>query len=121
MPTVVGGETVYYIDCDKNYAIARADIATGEKIILAPDRVDCYNLCGDYIYFQRNDREEPALCRMRTDGNDYEVLEEGIYTSINTTTDYVYFTDYNSELVYRMRHEDTGSIELFAPAVVDED
>ena len=31
MPTVVDDATVYYMDCDSNYAIARADIATGEK------------------------------------------------------------------------------------------
>lgn len=120
MPTVVDDTTVYYMDCDSRYAIARADLATGEKTILAPDRTDCYNLCGDYIYFQRNDKEEPALCRMRTDGSNYEVLVEGIHTAICTTSAYVYFVDYNSEQTYRMRHDDTSNIELFAPGIIED-
>lgn len=121
MPTVVNDSTVYYMDCDNHYAIARVDIATGEKVLLSEDRVDCYNVAGDYIYFQRNDRENPALCRMRTDGSDYKVLVEGNHMNINTTSEYVYFRDYETEQTYRMAHEGNGEIELFAPGAITED
>lgn len=121
MPTVTADSTVYYMDCDSHYAIARADISTGEKVLLCEDRVDCYNVSGDYIYFQRNDSENPALCRMHTDGSGYEVLAEGNHMNINTTSKYVFFRDYETEQTYRMAHEGNGEIELFAPGKISED
>ncbi len=30
-PTVIDDTTAYFMDCDSNYAIARTDLATGEK------------------------------------------------------------------------------------------
>lgn len=115
MPIVLDDATVYYMDCDNRYAIARADIATGDKLLLSDDRVDCYNIFGDYIYFQRNDAEHPALCRMRTDGSEYQVLTEGIHMNILTTSDHVYFRDYHSEQTYRAPHDNPSDIELFYP------
>lgn len=120
MPTVVDHSTVYYMDCDNNYAIARADIATGEKVLLCEDRVDCYNVAGDYIYFQRNDPEHPALCRMRTDGSCYEVISQGNHTNINTTSEYVYFRFYESKQLFRMAHDGDGEIEPFTPGTTNE-
>lgn len=118
MPTVVKDSTVYYMDCDNHYAIARVDIATGEKVLLSNDRVDCYNVIGDYIYFQRNDSETPALCRMHTDGSEYEVLVEGNHMNINATSEYVYFRDFTTEQTYRMAHEGDKTIELFNPGAI---
>lgn len=40
MPTVIDDTTAYFMDCDSNYAIARTDLATGEKTLLSEDRVD---------------------------------------------------------------------------------
>lgn len=98
MPTVVGN-TVYFMDCENNYKLASVDLTTQEKTILCDDRIDCYNVVGDYIYFQRNS-DDPAICRMRTDGSDYELVKPGIFTDINATSKYVYFKDYSSEMVY---------------------
>ena len=121
MPTVVDGSTVYYMDCDSNYAIASADIETGTKTLLCEDRADCYNVGYGYIYFQRNDPETPALCRMKTDGSDYEVLIEGNHMNLQTTAEYLYFRDYESEQTYRMPHNNPGNIELFHPGIVHEE
>lgn len=121
MPTVVDGSTVYYMDCDSNYAIASADIETGTKTLLCEDRADCYNVGYGYIYFQRNDPETPALCRMKTDGSEYEVLIEGNHMNIQTTAEYLYFRDYESEQTYRMPHNKPGNIELFNPGIVHEE
>lgn len=120
MPTVVDDATLYYMDCDNHYSIARVDLASGDKVLLSEDRVDWYNVCGNYIYFQRVDAEEPALCRMHTDGSNYEVLSVGNHKNICTTSEYVYFRDYNTEQTYRMKHNDTGSIELFLPGIVED-
>ena len=98
MPTVLGN-TAYFMDCEANYKLAKVDLSTQEKTILCDDRIDCYNVIGDYIYFQRNS-DEPALCRMRTDGSDYEVIKTGVYTDINATSRYVYFKDFNTDMMY---------------------
>lgn len=120
MPTVVDDSILYYMDCDNHYAIARVDLATGEKVLLSEARADWYNVCGDYIYFQHSDAEEPALCRMRTDGSGYEVLLDGNYKNICTTSEHVYFRDYNTDETYRIKHSDISSIELFLPGIVED-
>ena len=113
MPTV-DGSAAYFMDCDNNYKLAKVDLATGEKTILCEDRVDCYNLFNGYLYFQRS-TDDPALCRIRTDGSDYEVLRSGTYTQINTTSSYIYFKDYFSNTMYRMPASG-GPLEVFQPS-----
>lgn len=125
MPTVVDETTAYFMDCDNNYAIAKVDLTTGEQTIICEDRVDWYNVFGSYIYFQRNnadnEEEEPALCRMRTDGSAYEVLAEGNHLNINTTSTYVYFREYGSGRAFRIENVVGAEVESFAPgAITDE-
>ena len=116
MPTVVNETTAYYIDIDKNYALTRLNLATEEKTLLASDRVDWYNIAGSYIYFQTSDAEHPALCRMRTDGEEYEVIAEGIHKNICVTTYYVYFCEVYSGDTYRVNANTAGAVpELFDP------
>ena len=59
---------------------------------LTHDRVDCFNLAGGYIYYQKNSADEPALKRMALDGSNVEIVASGNYTHINATSRYVYFT-----------------------------
>lgn len=118
MPTIVDDSTAYFMDCDNNYAIARVDLATGDKTVLAKDRVDWYNVAGNYIYFQRSDTEHPALCRMRTDGTGYEELVSGNHMNINVTSDYVYFRDFVSEQSFRIATTVGAELEPFDPGIV---
>lgn len=118
MPTVVNDTSLYYMDCDNRYTLARVDLTTGDKMLLCDDRIDWYNVYGDYIYFQRVDAETPALCRIHTDGTGYEVLLDGIYMNICTTSEHVYFRDYTTEQTYRMKHNEPDSIELFLPGAI---
>lgn len=114
MPTVTEDGIAYFMDCDNNYALARVDLSTGEKLILCEDRLDTYNLCGDYIYFARSG-DNPALCRIRTDGSDYEVLADGVYNSINVTSSYVYVKEFYTEAIYRAPLNTPDALEIFAP------
>lgn len=118
MPTVVEGTTAYYMDCDHDYALARADLSTGEQVLLTEDRIDTYNVSGEYIYFQRSG-SDPALCRIRTDGSDYTVIASGIYNTINVTSSYVYFTEYYTGEVLRTPTDAPGSVEGFHPGKAD--
>ncbi len=92
---VVDGNTAYFMDVSDNYCLTRVDLNTGETRVLTEERIDCFNVYGSYIYYARN--EEPALCRMKIDGSENEVIAEGIYTDINVTSRFVYFRELNDE------------------------
>lgn len=96
------GNTVYYMNVMDDYSLHRYTISSHEDVKLTEDRVDCFNIGGDYIFYQKNDKEEPALMRMRTDGSEAEVVASGNYTAINTTSQYVYFMRYGED--YKMYH-----------------
>lgn len=98
MPTVIGS-SIFFMDAENNYKLACVDSVTGEKMTLSDDRIEHYNIYGDYIYFQRNN--DAALCRMRTDGSDYTVILEGDYTDINYAASNIYFRDFNTGLMFR--------------------
>lgn len=117
MPSVTDDSTVYYMDCDHNYRLTRADLSTKETFPLSDDRIDCYNVYGDTVYFQRNDGENSAFCRMNTDGSSYEVLLSGDYTAINVAGGFVYVKDFYSNIMYRIPL--TGSeAEIFQPGAL---
>ena len=87
------------MDCDDSYSLAKVDLSTGEKITLANDWVDCFNVHNGTVYFQRNGNS-PAFCSVRADGSDYTILKEGIFTEINIAGDLLFFKDYTSEQLY---------------------
>lgn len=120
MPTVIDDTTAYFMDCDSNYAIARTDLATGEKTLLSEDRVDWYNLYGDYIYFQKNDSEHPCLGFMCTDGSGYTTLFEGNFKDITITSEYVYFRDFSTDQSYCVPLGSSAAPVAFEPGVVED-
>lgn len=93
---VVEDDYVYYLDVAENYRLCRYSMSRNEIQILTRDRVDCFNLGGGYIYYQKNGKEPQLRC-MRTDGSDNFALAEGNYTHINMTSRYVYFQPYGDE------------------------
>ena len=120
MPDVVDDTTAYFMDCDDNYRLAKVDLASGEKTTLCDDRIDWFNVDGDVIYFQSSDSENPALCRINTDGTGYEELVSGNHMNINTTSDYIYFCDYSSGQMFRLSTAAGASAEVFAPGKITE-
>lgn len=96
------GNFIYFIDLSNNHKLARYSIENDDIEILSSDRVDCYNLNTDYIFIQTNDPENPALKRLSIDGSFEETVMEGIYTSINMTSNYVYFSPFdNQSMMYK--------------------
>ena len=112
---IVKGDFIYYMDCEDSYSLARVELSTGEKITLADDWVDCFNVHNGTVYFQRNGKT-PALCSVRTDGSNYTVLKEGVFTEINVAGDLIFFKDYASEQFYKMTTK-YGWISPFNPTV----
>lgn len=112
---IVEGNYLYFMDCKTSYSLARVDLSTGEKITLTDDWVDCFNVHDGVIYFQRNGKT-PAICSVNTDGSNYKVLKEGVYTDINVAGDLLFFKDFSTEKLYKMSVKD-GWINSFNPAV----
>lgn len=105
------GNYIYFIDIDGNYRLSRYSINDNEVEVLSKDRVDCYNLNTDYIYYQKNDAENPCLKRISIDGSYEEKVIDGNYTAINVTDRYVYFKPFADETV-TLRTPSFGSINV---------
>lgn len=112
---IVEGNYLYFMDCEDNYSLIRVDLTTGSEMILTDDRIDCFNIHNGVVYFQRNG-STPALCSVRSDGSDYKVLKEGIFTNIHTAGNFVFFKDYSSELFYKMPLNG-GAVSVFNPGI----
>ena len=100
-------------------------ILAGSQFVLnqpgsAEDRVDWYNLYGDYIYFQKNDSEHPCLGFMRTDGSGYTALFEGNFKDITITSEYVYFRDFSTDQSYCVPLGSSAAPVAFDPGIVED-
>ena len=91
---IVEGSTVYGIDIHDNYSLISMTL-DGTKTLLDSDRTDMLNVTENYIYYQTSG-DNPQLKRIRRDGSDMEVVAKGTYNSINSTSQYVYFTGFGS-------------------------
>ena len=103
------------MDCENDYRIAKVDLTNGEKTLVTDCRVDCYNVAGDKIFFQKNDKTDPAICCINTDGSNYQELKEGNYTAINVTSTYVYFKDFTTKTPYYTSVAAPGNVQIFNP------
>lgn len=91
---------LYYLNGDSNYSIWRTNLSTGEQQLVTSDRVDCFTLDRNYIYYSFSNAETPSLRRCNLDGSDKLVLYDGIVNSINVTSRYIYFKVFGTEDVY---------------------
>lgn len=118
---ILSGDSIYFMDCDNNYALAKVDTSTGEKTIVIPARIDCYNINNAAIFYQKNDPDYPELCKASLDGSSIEVLAPGNYTELNLTSDYLYFKRFHDDsTIYRMSLS-TNEIRPFEPGVIEDD
>ena len=99
---IADGRYVYYMDVDHNYRLCRYSFEKEAVEVLTRDRVDCFNVGNGYIYYQKNSTDPQLIC-MRTDGTDPKAIATGNYTRINMTSQYVYFQDFESGLLYHSR------------------
>lgn len=109
-PTVIGNN-LYYMDVDNNYHLCRYNLAEGDLTELTDERLDFYNIYENVIFYQTNG-SSPALKRMNLDGSNQEVVMEGVYHRINTTSAYTYFQPFDDDsVIYRT--------STFGPVAVD--
>jgi len=103
---ILYGDYVYYMDVENNYRLCRYHLYRDEIEVLTEDRVDCFNVGYGYIYYQKNGEDAQLRC-MEWDGSNPQVIADGNYTSINMTSYYVYFRDFENETVWY--HSPLGS------------
>ncbi|MCR4956017.1 MAG: DUF5050 domain-containing protein [Lachnospiraceae bacterium] len=110
---------IYYMDGTNNYALAKQNLNSGEVTYVTTDRVDCFNLYGSTIYYQRSNEKNPALCRIKTDGTEYEEVYAGNNANINITSSYVYFSRFDDLSTFYCTPT-TGKINVttFNPGVI---
>ncbi len=114
-PIILNG-FVYYMCPEKNYSICRRSLSGGNEEVLTSDRSDCFNVIGNYIYYQKNSRTDPALMRISLDGSNPTVIRAGNYTNINASSRYVYFVDYaNESVMYHQAIDGPVSPTVFNP------
>ena len=118
---ILSGDSIYFMDCDNNYCLSKVDIKSGEKTIVIPDRVDCYNMNNAAIFYQKNDAEYPELCKASLDSSSVETLASGNYAELNLTSDSLYFKRFqNDSVIYRMSLS-TNEIKPFEPGIIEDE
>lgn len=109
-PVVIDDSNVYYMDVDQNNAIVHVNIGSPNPVTLTDGNIEHFNVYGSYIFYQRGG-DDPAICVVKNDGTGYKELKKGEYSSINVTSENVYFTDYFTQKVYYTPTQNPGNIE----------
>lgn len=112
---VLEGNYVYYMDVANNYRLCRYSLSAQVIEVLTNDRVDCFNVGGGYIYYQKNSTTPQLIC-MRTDGTEAQVIADGVFTDINMTSYYVYFREFGDDVTLYHSPLGSGSYEVFSAA-----
>lgn len=105
------GDYVYFMDIVNDYKLCRYSFQTQEIEIITTDRVDNYNIAGNYVFYICSDPKAPALKRVSLEDNTIEIVAEGNYTDINVTSRYLYFKQFGDD--YKTYHTPiAGSINV---------
>lgn len=108
------GSYIYFMDCENDYHLTRIAKNGQEKTDLSQCRVDCYNVYGDYVYYEKNDinNDIHMLCRKSlSPSGEEEVVAEGVFCDINITSNYVYFRNFNNQDEF-FQTPTTGAIDV---------
>ncbi|MCR5626808.1 MAG: DUF5050 domain-containing protein [Lachnospiraceae bacterium] len=119
---IIDSGNIYYLNNKDNYCLyarpMNGDASTEVK--LTEERVECYNIVNsNFIYYQTS-TDSPALMRMRLNGSSKEMVANGMFTDINSTSRFVYFRlwDNNNVIFY---HQDlsNGAVEQWTPPALE--
>ena len=118
-PTI-NGSTLYFLDMDDNMSLKSMPLYGGAVTTLSSERIETFNLYGEYIYYQTIDESganDYAFKRIRTDGAGEEILRSGVVKDIQLTSTYVYFRDFNSDVpIYQIPTYGSGDVQIFQGA-----
>ncbi|MCR4903545.1 MAG: DUF5050 domain-containing protein [Butyrivibrio sp.] len=102
---------------DENYNLCRVSMMTNESEVLTTDRVDYFNLNSSYIYYSVSAAEQPCIKRINLDGSNPIVMVDGIFSTINLTSKYMYCKPYGADNVMYHVPLEGGISAPFRPSV----
>ena len=109
---------IFYMDLNSNYAIHRYNPASGEDFVITTERVDFFNVYGTMIYYQTSVTSSPALKRIAIDGTGEETVMEGVFESVNITSMYAYFNEFEKPTpVYHQSTYGAINPSVFNPSI----
>lgn len=112
---IIEGDYVYYMDVPNNYRLCRYSFSQDVIEVLTNDRIDCFNVGHGYIYYQKSG-DQPQLKCMLTDGTAEQVIADGVYNSINMTSQYVYFKEFGDDITLYHTPLGSNSYDIFQSA-----
>ncbi len=118
-PIAVSENDIYYMDAMQDCALLHTNISMSNPTVITSDPVDCYNVYGSYIYYQKNSATDPALCRVKNDGSEFSVIANGNYTNIHVTSYFVFFSDFKTGAVFYTSTANPDSIVPFHPGIAE--
>ena len=114
-PIVTGDSNAYYLDVDQDNALVHTSMEFKNPTTITTDSIDLYNVYGSTIYYQRYDKDDSALCRIKNDGGEFQIIAKGNYSDINVTSYYVYFTNYETKEMFYFPVSNPGEVHAFHP------
>lgn len=111
---VVNSGYIYYLNGDDNYAIYRTSLLTGEQDKITSDRVDCFTMDNNYIYYSTSAAGNEGLKRCDLNGRGTVIMFKGITNTLNVTSRYIYFKVYgNDDVMYHIPLDGSTPASVF--------
>lgn len=117
---IISGNDVYYIDGNTNYSIIHTNLEYDNPTYITRDSVESYNIYGSYIYYQRFDKDGSALCVIKNDGTEFQIIREGNFCDIHVTSYYIFFREFYSGEIYYCSRSNPSEVELFRPGAIED-
>ncbi|MBR4670651.1 MAG: DUF5050 domain-containing protein [Butyrivibrio sp.] len=111
---VVSGSYIYYMNGDDDYKIYRTNLMDGSQEKITEDRVDCFTMDSNYIYYSTSVKNFESLRRCDLNGNGTVAMFYGITNSLNVTSRYLYFKVYgNDNVMYHIPLDGSAPASVF--------
>lgn len=119
---IINNDYLYYIDLSQKYAIGRMELDGSNPKTLITKRCFTYNLSpnGRYLYYQVEDTKDSkknGLYRLDLESNSDILLKAGNFHNINTTSNYVFFSDSNDVTWFMLPTTNDTTIQEFIPSI----
>lgn len=116
---IITDQYIYYISISKNYSLVRCDINGLNPIILVNERCCTYNITPNeqYLYYQVDNNSNNRICRLNLDTLESTTIQQGNYSNINVTNEYVFFQGFDSDVMYYMKPSSNEEPKIFNPEV----
>lgn len=111
---------LYFIDMNNNYALTRINMDGTEPTVLEKERVLTYNfsLNGNFLYYQIDNQDKSRICQMDMETGEVTTLLKGNFCNINTTSKYIFFSEYDTDNVYVLKDEKNPKLNMFEPPII---